>query len=200
MKKAKIDVLDMADALEAVSQPLDIDEPHIDLREESFLAPQQEEEKPPWWRFLFTWKIAIFFVIPGLCLILAVVAVFVFFMSTAKSVPSVSQESKKGSIIVSQRGPVYFENLASVTNDLSGNKRLVLFSIAVVPGKKVDPNLDADRDIRIAATRVVSGMLFPELLNDKGREQVKKKIKSSIEALKGSDVVDSVFITSWTIL
>jgi flagellar basal body-associated protein FliL len=43
-------------------------------------------------------------------------------------------------------------------------------------------------------------MSYSEVMRDKGREQVKKTIKTTIEAAKGADVIEGVWITSWTIL
>ena len=199
MKKARLDVLDITDAVEAVSEPLQIDEPHIDLQEESSLG--KEEAKPSRWRVFLSWKMLLLFGIS--IVIMVVIGAFLITYMTPSYKDAVSSPAKKpakGIPPVAKSVSVYFENMAVVANDLAGNKRVILFSIAVTPGKKAAANLDGDREIRLIAARAVSGMLFPELMSPKGREIVKKKIKSDIEISKGSGVAEDVWITSWTIL
>ena len=57
-----------------------------------------------------------------------------------------------------------------------------------------------DREVRIAATRIMSGMSFPDLLSNAGREQIRKKIKAHIEGVYGTGAAENVWITSWLIL
>ncbi len=202
MKKAKIDVLDIADAYDEKpsdgmgAQRLDIEEPQIDLESESFLVAQ-EEEFPK--KSFLTWKTAIIFGIPAVCVLLIVVAVLVYYLVYDKK--TASKDPKGVAPVMAIASPILYDNLTAVVNDPSGKQRLVMFGIALKPGKGAGEKLGgSDQDIRIAASRIVGGAQFPDLMNEKGREQIKKKIKDHIENIKGAGVVESVWITSWTIL
>ncbi|MDQ5985837.1 MAG: hypothetical protein CSYNP_01554 [Syntrophus sp. SKADARSKE-3] len=205
MKKAKIDVLDLpdleatpADASEAFK--LDISEPQIDLQRESFLTPPEEEAKPLWRRLVTTKRVIIF---GSIVLLLAVtfVVYFVFIDKKPSQMAAKGSKESRATATGQVTEPVYIDNLTAVITDLSGKQRVVLFGIAAMPGKGVAPNYDGkDPDIRVAASKAVCSASFPELMNDKGRDQIKRKIKDAIEIVKGPGTVEHVYITSWTIL
>jgi len=208
MKKAENDTLDGAGALQVVrgDGPIPTEtamaEPEIDLGSSSFVAEQNLDEIPEP-KHKMTWKAFLFFGIPALGLIaIAAVAVAVFLYTDRKPAPA-SAKMMPGNVQVSAKdGSVSFDNLAAVVPDLSGKQRLVRFGISVMPGKggggtKIKGE---DREVRIAASRVVSGMPFPELLRDAGRDQVRKKIKTHMEAVYGIGAVDRVWISAWVIL
>jgi flagellar basal body-associated protein FliL len=148
-----------------------------------------------------TWKRAIIF---GGCVLLFVVAFVVYYVYIDKKPSQTAAKGSKESQATTAAHvpePVYFDNLTAVISDLSGKQRVVLFGIAAIPGKGAVPNYDGkDQDIRVAASKAVCGAPFPELMNDKGREQIKRKIKDAIEIVKGPGMVENVYITSWTIL
>jgi flagellar basal body-associated protein FliL len=207
MKKEIIDALDLGDKLEEnppeelIPQQLDAEEPHIDLQGESFLGALQVEEAPKKWRFM-TWKTFILLGIPSICLIVAIVVFLVYFFYDDKQPVFLTPKGTKGRPVTAENvEPFYLENLTAIVRDLSGKQRIVLFGVAFVPRKGVGLNLTGvDQDMRIAASRLVGAMSYSELMNDKGREQVKKAIKTTIEAVKGAGVIEGVWITSWTIL
>jgi len=213
MKKAKIDVLDIADSLEENPEiqqeiqtelhSLAVEEPQIDLQSESFLVAQEQEETPA--RRFLTWKTLIIFGIPSFCLILAVVAALFYFLSPdKKAAPAASKEAKGRTVSAPGApgaGPVYFDNLTAVINDSSGNQRLVMFGIAVAPGKGTSLNFSgSDQSVRFAASKVVCDLPFSDIMSDQGRDRAKKRIKAHVEYLKGSGMIETVWITSWTVL
>ena len=165
------------------------------------MAPQQEETAPKKWRFL-TWKVILLLGVPSLCLVLAVTAVLVYFFHSDKktaAVPVKEPQGKHQPVIISS--PVYVDDLSSVINDQFGKQKLLLFGFAVTPVKGARFEFDAkDQNVRIAASKIVSAMLSQELLTDKGREQVKKRIKAYIESIRGAGIVETVSITSWVII
>ena len=208
MKKAKIDILDIADSLETAPNeepalaPLEKTAPDIDLHAGSFLAEKQTEDALKRRRFL-TWKTMLMFAVPTLCLVLVVVAVVVFLWNGEKKAASVAaKQAQQGMPGMVGSGPIYYDDLAAVVSDPSGKLRLVRFGISAMPARGgVTPNLKGDdREVRIAAARIVSGTPFPELLNDRGREQIKEKIKTHIESVHRPGTVGNVWITSWIVL
>jgi flagellar basal body-associated protein FliL len=207
MKKAKIDVLDIADSFDekpentSDTHGLEIEEPQIDLQNESFLVTQQDEPEPKRWRFL-TWKVVLLFGVPSLCLILIAAAVLVYFLYYEKKpVPATAKDPKGKQMVIANTGPVYMDNLSAVINDLSGKQRIVLFGLAMVPARGAGSNLaEGDQNMRMAASRIVSDMSFQDLTGERGREHVKRRIKAYVDGLKGSGVLENVWITSWIIL
>lgn len=199
MKKAKIDVLDIEDSFEAVSttDPPTV-EPQIDLQGESFLAVPEEEASST--RSFMNWKTLLLIGIPVLLLLIAIGVYYFVYYDKKPSI--LTAKGEKTGTAMTAGSPVYFNDLRSTVNDLQGQPRIVLFGFAVTPhGKVVSLNFGGDdRDLRLSASRIVGAMPLSELLHEKGREQVKKKIKAHIEEQKGTGVVGDVWITSWTIL
>ena len=203
MRKAKIDVLDIADSFEVVtpdtlsSEPSP-GEPQIDLHGESFLAVQAEGSSGK--RFSVKWKRLLLFGGAFLVLLLIAASVYYFVFYDEKAADG-KVKTEKNVPVTAVIGAVDFPNMRTVITDLQGKQRVILFGFAVTPGKAVPLNLTAeDRELRAAAAHIVGGMSLSELIQDKGRDQVKKKIKAHIEELKGSGAVGDVWITSWTIL
>jgi flagellar basal body-associated protein FliL len=207
MKKAKIDVLDIDDSFderpaEPPSPPqLEMEEPQIDLEGESFLVSQPDAKAPPKWRHI-TWKTLMLYGIPSVSLVLIVAAVVIYFLYyDKKSVFSAAKASKEVTATASGFEAVHFDNLTALIKDQTGKQRVVVFSIAVMQGKGGRPNIkEGDQDIRIATMRIVSASPFSELINEQGRNQVKKKIKDYVDGVKGPGTAENVWITSWMIL
>lgn len=203
MKKAKIDLLDIGDEFEPAS-PDEItaeqsaEEPQIDLQGQSFLAVQPEESSPR--RFSLIMKRLLVFGGPLLLLLLVAAGVYYFVFYDEKSAVKTAKTETPASmpaVIIT----VDFPNLRTVVNDSQGKQHVLLFGFAVSPGKGTAVNISPeDRELRSAVAHMVTGMPYSELLNDKGRDQIKKKIKAHIEEQKGSGAVGEVWITSWTLL
>ena len=203
MKKAKIDLLDIGDEFEAVSSDeisaeQSAEEPQIDLQGESFLAGQAEEPSPG--RFSLLLKRVLVFGVPLLLLLMVAASVYYFVFYDGKSAVETAKKQTTAAapaVIIS----VDFPNLRTVVNDAQGKQHVLLFGFAVSLGKEISPNLTAeDRELRSAVAHMVGGMPYSELLHDKGREQIKKRIKAHIEEQKGTGSINDVWITSWTLL
>lgn len=209
MKKAKDETLDGTDALEAVRgdgaipAERDTTEPEIDLGSSSFIAERNLDELPEPERRL-TWKTLLFFGVPALCLTMAVVAGVIFFLHTDRKAAPAPAPAKtmQRTVRVAAGGAVSLDGLAAVVQDPSGKQRLVRFGITVMTGKGAGASTlkGEDSELRMAASRIVSGMSFPELLHDGGREQVRKKFKTHIEGIYGVGAAEHVWISSWVIL
>lgn len=187
-KKARIDLLEIDEAQE----------------KEPEAVKEREEEAPSettvsYSRF-FHWKFLLFVALPIFCALLVISAVTYFFLIGTETRIAKKQEAP-GSVATSAPMVIEIGDLSSVVSDVSGQDRIIIFSLTLVtqPGKEMAISAE-DAKIRAIAVQSAGEIPNAEILSAGGRESLKSKVQQYLEKEWGAGSVQAVYVTSWTVI
>ncbi|MCX7982207.1 MAG: hypothetical protein N2572_04760 [Syntrophales bacterium] len=188
-KKARIDLLE-------------IDEPK-QREEESFKAEEGEapsSEKKAFFKRFFHWKFFVFVLLP-LFSFLGVLSAVTYVFLVLKEPPAVKKDEIKGAVAPTAPTLIELKDLSVVVSDSTGQDRVLLFSLVVMPAPGKEGNWSGeDLEMKALTIRIVRETPGSELLKPGGREEIKKRVYEYLEKERGDGSVHAVFVTSWTVI